>query len=144
MIGTSRDVRIDRAGPFGALRNDSKINNYQERRGNNAPVTEMKIIELAHALGEEIAASAEIEKLNSAKAAFDDDAALQEKMQEYNAQRALLGGEFSKDPDKQDQVALADIKARMDELSSEIAGNERYIAFLNAKKSARRAYEQGE
>ncbi len=95
----------------------------------------MKIIELAHALGEEIAASAEIEKLNSAKAAFDDDAALQEKMQEYNAQRALLGGEFSKDPDKQDQVALADIKARMDELSSEIAGNERYIAFLNAKKA---------
>ena len=55
-----------------------------------------KIIELAHALGEEIAKSAEIDNLEVAKGAFESDTALQEKMREYETQRTLLGEEFAK------------------------------------------------
>jgi cell fate (sporulation/competence/biofilm development) regulator YlbF (YheA/YmcA/DUF963 family) len=42
-----------------------------------------KIIELAHALGEEIARSAEIQNLEAAKVEFEADAELQNKMREY-------------------------------------------------------------
>ena len=42
-----------------------------------------KVIELAHLLGEEIARSEEMKRLEATKAEFDNDAALQEKMREY-------------------------------------------------------------
>ena len=42
-----------------------------------------KIIELAHALGDEIAKSDEIKNLEAAKLAFETDAELQSKMSEY-------------------------------------------------------------
>ena len=51
-----------------------------------------RIIELAHALGEEIAKSDEIKNLEAAKDAFEKDAELQAKMSEYEADRMLLGG----------------------------------------------------
>ena len=54
-----------------------------------------KIIELAHKLGEAIAESEEIANLNTAKEAFDRDLELQERMSEYEADRRLLGEEFS-------------------------------------------------
>ena len=61
-----------------------------------------KIIEIAHMLGMEIAASDEIKNLESAKAVFEADADLQAKMSEYEAERRLLGQEFSKDPSDAD------------------------------------------
>jgi cell fate (sporulation/competence/biofilm development) regulator YlbF (YheA/YmcA/DUF963 family) len=54
-----------------------------------------KIIELAHALGEEIAKSEEIKALEAAKNVFDSDAELQKKMSEYETERLLLGQEFA-------------------------------------------------
>ena len=94
-----------------------------------------KIIELAHALGEEIAISEEIKNLNTAKAAFDADEQLGEKMREYEADRMLLAQEFSKNTDEADERAIADIKARMEELTSEITVNKAYVDFLNAQKA---------
>ena len=94
-----------------------------------------KIIELAHALGEEIAKSDEIKNLENAKNAFEMDADLQAKMSEYEADRMLLGEEFSKNADDMDQKAIADIRARMEELSAIICANEAYIAFANAQKA---------
>ena len=94
-----------------------------------------KIIELAHALGEEIAKSDEIKNLENAKNAFEKDADLQAKMSEYEADRMLLGEEFSKNADDMDQKAIADIRARMEELSAIICANEAYIAFANAQKA---------
>jgi cell fate (sporulation/competence/biofilm development) regulator YlbF (YheA/YmcA/DUF963 family) len=79
-----------------------------------------KIIELAHSLGEEIAKSDEIKTLQSAKNAYDSDAALQAKMSEYETERQLLGQEFSKNTDDIDQKVVADLRARIEELTREI------------------------
>ena len=94
-----------------------------------------KIIELAHALGEEIAKSEEIKNLEAAKDAYDRDAELQAKMSEYEAERKLLAGEFSKDSSDIDQKAVADLKARIDELAKEICVMPNYIVFANAQKA---------
>jgi cell fate (sporulation/competence/biofilm development) regulator YlbF (YheA/YmcA/DUF963 family) len=94
-----------------------------------------KIIELAHALGEEIARSAEIQNLEAAKAEFESDAELQNKMREYETERILLGQEFSKNVDEADQKAIADLRARIEELSSEIGANPKYIKFAEAQRA---------
>ena len=94
-----------------------------------------KIIELAHALGEEIAKSDEIKNLESAKAAFEADAALQSKMSEYEAERRLLGEEFSKEKGEADERAIADLRARIEELTAEISKEPIYIAFAEAQKA---------
>ena len=94
-----------------------------------------KIIELAHALGEEIAKSEEIKNLEAAKDAYSKDADLQAKMSEYETERRLLGEEFSKDASEMDEKAIANLKARMEELSAIICQNEVYVAFANAQKA---------
>ena len=94
-----------------------------------------KIIELAHALGDEIAKSEEIKNLEATKAAFQSDAELQNKMNEYEAERMLLGQEFSKSSDEIDERAVADLRARIEELSAEISKNPLYIAFSEAHQA---------
>lgn len=94
-----------------------------------------KIIELAHNLGEEIAKSEEIANLNKTKSAFDADEELQAKMREYEAERLLLGQEFSKDSADVDEKAVANLKARIEELTREISASPLYIEFANAQKA---------
>ena len=94
-----------------------------------------KIIELAHALGLEIAQSEEIKNLEAAKAEFQTDEALQNKMSEYEAERMLLGQEFAKDPSEADQKAIADLRARIEQLSSEIGSDPKYIKFAEAQRA---------
>lgn len=94
-----------------------------------------KVIELAHLLGEEIAKSDEIKELNRTKNAFDSNAELQAKMSEYEAERVLLGQEFGKDEKEIDEIAIANLKARIEELSREIGANPIYIEFANAQKA---------
>lgn len=93
-----------------------------------------KIIELAHALGEEIAKSNEIENLEVAKGAFETDVALQEKMKEYETERMLLGEEFSK-ADGADKEVIEKLKARIGELTSEISESASYKAFQAAQEA---------
>ena len=92
-----------------------------------------KIIELAHNLGIEIANSEEIKRLNETKNAFDADAELQAKMSEYEADRILLGQEFSKPETERDEKAIADLRARIEELTREVSQNPIYIAFAEAQ-----------
>ena len=94
-----------------------------------------KVIELAHALGEEIAKSEEIKNLNVAKERFDSNEALQGKMREYEAERMLLGQEFSKDTNSADEKAIANLRARIEELTKEISQDPIYIEFANAQKA---------
>ena len=94
-----------------------------------------KIIELAHLLGEEIAKSDEIKNLEAAKAEFETDAELQNKMHEYEAERLLLGQEFAKDVNEADQKAIADLRARIEELSSEIGSHPKYVKFAEAQRA---------
>ncbi len=93
-----------------------------------------KIIELAHALGEEIAKSDEIKNLEKAKAVFDADEDLQAKMREYETERMLLGQEFSK-TEGQDANVISTVKARLEELSGVITSNPKYTEFANAQKA---------
>ena len=93
------------------------------------------IIELANLLGREIAKSDEIANLEAAKAEFQSDAELQNKMNEYEAERMLLGQEFAKNPDEADQRAIADLRARIETLSSEIGSHPKYIAFAEAQRA---------
>ena len=97
-----------------------------------------KIIELAHLLGEEIAKSDEIKNLESAKADFETDAELQNKMHEYETERLLLAQEFSKDVNDADQKAIADLRARIEELTRVISANPVYIAFAEAQNNMNR------
>ena len=94
-----------------------------------------KIIELAHQLGVEIANSDEIKTLNETKNVFDSDAELQALMSEYEADRVLLGQEFSKNNSEIDEKAIADLRARIEELTKEISKNPIYIAFANAQQA---------
>ena len=93
-----------------------------------------KIIELAHALGEEIAKSEEIEKLEAAKKNFETDEELQKKMKEYETERMLLGQEFAKDDDA-DKAVIEKLKGRLEQLSGEIMANSNYLEFSNAQKA---------
>ena len=94
-----------------------------------------KIIELAHLLGMEIAKSDEIKTLNETKNAFDSDRELQALMSEYEADRVLLGQEFSKNESEIDEKAIADLRARIEELTREVSKNPIYIAFANAQQN---------
>ncbi len=94
-----------------------------------------KIIELAHNLGEEIAKSEEIKNLNRTKGAFDSDEALQNKMREYEAERLLLGQEYAKEAGEADEKAIANLKARIEELTAEISASPVYLEFANAQKA---------
>jgi cell fate (sporulation/competence/biofilm development) regulator YlbF (YheA/YmcA/DUF963 family) len=94
-----------------------------------------KIIELAHKLGEEIAKSEEIANLEATKAEFQSDKELQDKMSEYETDRMLLGQEFSKETDEADQKAIADLRARIEELTKEISASEKYQKFAAAQQA---------
>ncbi len=94
-----------------------------------------KIIELAHLLGEEIAKSDEIKNLEEAKGEFQSDAELQDMMSEYEAERMLLGQEFAKDVSEADQRAIADLRTRIEQLSSEIGMHPKYIKFAEAQRA---------
>ena len=94
-----------------------------------------KIIELAHQLGMEIACSEEIKALNDTKSAFDSDAELQALMSEYEAERVLLGQEFAKDSNEVDEKAIADLRARIEELTKIISANPKYSAFAIAQQN---------
>ena len=94
-----------------------------------------KVIELAHALGEEIARSEEIKNLEASKHTFEADAELQSKMSEYETERKLLREEFNKAGDEDNQKAIESIKARLEALSAEIMANSHYTDFANAQNA---------
>lgn len=94
-----------------------------------------KIIELAHALGEEIAKSDEIRALESAKDAFQADEPLQKMMAEYDAERRALGAEFAKNADESDKTVIENLKKRLEELSAEIMKNDNYTNFAAAQQA---------
>ena len=94
-----------------------------------------KIIEIAHMLGMEIAVSDEIKNLEAAKAEFEKNAALQAKMSEYEAERKLLAEEFSKETNEADQIAIANLRARIEDLTREISSDPIYIAFATAQNA---------
>ncbi len=94
-----------------------------------------KIIELAHALGEEIAKSEQLKNLEAAKNAYEGAAELQAQMSEYQTDRKLLADEFEKGTDEADAAAVDKLKARLEELSRLITANPVYTAFSVAQNA---------
>ena len=94
-----------------------------------------KIIELAHMLGMEIAKSDEIIALNITKEAYDRDPELQALVSEYETDRLLLGQEFVKPEGEADEIAIANLRARIEELTRMITSNHKYIAFSTAQNA---------
>lgn len=94
-----------------------------------------KIIELAHALGEEIAKSEQLKNLEAAKNAYEGAAELQAQMSEYQTDRKLLADEFEKGTDEADAAAVDKLKARLEELSRLITANPVYTAFSAAQNA---------
>ncbi len=93
------------------------------------------VIARAHELGLEIAASEEMKALEAAKAAFDADEALSALMSEYETERKLLGDEFSKPEGEADEIAIANLRTRLEELTELITKNDVYIAFNAAQQA---------
>ncbi len=91
------------------------------------------IIEKAHELGLLIAASDEMRELERTKNTFDMDAELTALMSEYETERKLLGEEFSKPEGEADEIAIANLRARLEELTKIITTNPTYIAFSTAQ-----------
>ena len=77
----------------------------------------------------------EIKNLNRTKDVFDSDEALQNKMREYEAERLLLGQEYAKETGEADEKAIANLKARIEELTAEISTAPAYIEFATAQKA---------
>ena len=94
-----------------------------------------KILALAAQLGAEIAVSDQLKAVENTQNAYECDAALQALLAEHETDRKLLSEEFSKSTDEADQRAIADLRARMEELGKEIMKNENYIAFAEAQKA---------
>jgi cell fate (sporulation/competence/biofilm development) regulator YlbF (YheA/YmcA/DUF963 family) len=63
------------------------------------------------------------------------DAQLQAWLSEHEADRRVLADEFSKNPEEVDEKAIADLRARIDELTALILANENYTAFANAQEA---------
>ncbi len=102
----------------------------------------MTVLEQAKELGLALADSAVVRALNDAKTAYEQDTVLRRAMQEYNAQRAALGEEFSKDPDKQDETIINALKARIEKLHDEIVTHEAYLAFIEAQKGLKKLMDE--
>lgn len=94
-----------------------------------------KIIELAHLLGEAISESEEMQSLAVAKDLYEKDAALQASLSEYETDRKLLGEEFAKAEGEADERAIADLRARMEEIAAEVSTLPHYTEFVAAQKA---------
>ncbi len=94
----------------------------------------MTVKECARLLGEAIAKSEEVVAFNAAKNAYETNEALGNAMREYNAQRMILGQEYTKDVSEQDAVLIDTLRARIDELYAVITEAPEYIALGKAQE----------
>ena len=95
----------------------------------------MDVKELAREFSENLAKTDAVATFVAAKESFENNQKLQAKMVEYNAQRTAIGAELSKDVAEQDKLLLERIRARMNELYDEIAGDPEYLAFAEAQEA---------
>ncbi|MBQ4599184.1 MAG: YlbF family regulator [Clostridia bacterium] len=92
-----------------------------------------EVLKEAQALGKLIAASEEVKAANAAKEAYDNDAAIQAAITEYNAHNKALAEEYKKS--EQDEALMTSIKKRIGELYNDIVNNPVYIEFMNAQEA---------
>ncbi len=94
----------------------------------------MNTMELATALGEAIKNDEVLLSYDKAKAEYEANAEVQEKLRIYNAQRAALTEEFNKEIEEQDADTIKALKETMDKLGAEIVAYPEYKNFEAAQK----------
>lgn len=102
----------------------------------------MTVNECAKALGEAIAATEAVKTFTSAKAEWEANDQMQAYVREYNAQRMLLGQEFAKDREMQDNALIDRLQARVDELYKAVAESELYLRLEESQKQVGQLMEQ--
>ena len=94
----------------------------------------MNKMELATALGEAIKNDEILLAYDKAKAEYEANADIQEKLRVYNAQRAALTEEFNKEIEEQNSDTIKALKETMDKLGKEITAYPEYRNFEAAQK----------
>lgn len=95
----------------------------------------MTVLEYAKKLGEVIANDEVIINFNNAKKAYEENLELQHFVFEYNTQRTILGNEFQKELEDQNEELIKLVRARADELFNSIISHEDYKAFIKAQEA---------
>jgi len=89
----------------------------------------MDVMEKARELADAIVQDPIMKNYIAARAAYENNPTLTAKMTEYNAQRAILGQEFSREVEEQSPELLKMVRDRMDALAHEITEMPEYRDF---------------
>ena len=90
-----------------------------------------KLMELIHALGEEIKADDRVAALKDAAKAYNESSELLALITEYNVNQTALSAEYGKDD--RDDAVIESIERRLEELYNQVMNNESYKNYLDAK-----------
>lgn len=91
-----------------------------------------KIIEMIHALGEEIKADPRAAALKTAAAAYNESDELRTMITEYNVHQTALSKEYGKE--EHDNAVIRDIEKRLGELYDQITNSAAYSDYIRAKE----------
>lgn len=91
-----------------------------------------EIRQKAEELGKLLKDSEEVKAANAAKTIYDNDAAVQQAIFEYNTQNAVLAQEYQKD--EKDEAFIETVKKRIGELYNEIVNNPAYVAYARTEE----------
>lgn len=94
----------------------------------------MTVSECAKLLGEAIAKDEAVVAFNDAKRAYEENEAITKAINEYNAQRMILGQEFTKDTAMQDSVLIETLQKSISENYDFIMNSPEYAALSAAQE----------
>ena len=89
----------------------------------------MTVNECAKLLGEAIAKDEAVLAFNAAKKAYEENEAITKAVNEYNAQRMILGQEFTKDSAMQDSVLIETLQKSISENYDFVMNSPEYKAL---------------
>lgn len=91
-----------------------------------------KIVEMIHALGEEIKNDPRCAALKDAAAVYNESHELNALITEYNVHQTALSEEYSKE--ERDEDVIRNIENRLEELYTQITGLDVYSDYARAKE----------
>ena len=94
----------------------------------------MTVSECAKLLGEAIAKDEAVLAFNAAKKAYEENEAITKAINEYNAQRMILGQEFTKDSAMQDSVLIETLQKSISENYDLVMNSAEYKALTAAQE----------
>lgn len=94
----------------------------------------MTVSECAKLLGEAIAKDEAVVAFTAAKRAYEENEAITKAIHEYNAQRMILGQEFTKDTAMQDAVLIESLQKSISENYDLIMNSPEYTALSAAQE----------